>query len=99
MRGVTTIERLGSYWSVAEGEIPALVADAVASVKGLSGTTSMVWECVLADGASRVPHRKWLCNHGISTDTAALSDSLNDVAMLSTTRNGHGGANARRSLR
>ncbi len=31
---VTTIERLGSYWSVAEGEMyQALVADAAASVK------------------------------------------------------------------
>ena len=100
IEGVTTIERLGSYWSVAEGEkYQALVADAVASVKGLSGTASMSMGMeILADGTSKGAALQWLCNHlGISTDNAAaFGDSLNDVAMLSAAGMGTAVANARR---
>lgn len=96
---VATIERLGSYWSVAEGEkYQALVADAVASVKGLSGTASMSMGMeILADGTSKGAALQWLCNYlGLSTENAAaFGDSLNDVAMLSAAGMGTAVANAR----
>ena len=100
IEGVTTIERLGSYWSVAESEkYHALVADAVASVNGLSGTASMSMGMeILAEGTSKGAALEWLCNYlGISTENAAaFGDSLNDVAMLSAAGMGTAVANARR---
>lgn len=88
IQGLTTIERLGSYWSVPEGEkYQTLVTDAVASIEGLSSTASMSMGMeILAKGTSKGAALRWLCDYlSLSvSNAAAFGDSLNDVSMLST---------------